>query len=122
MKTANFGLQVEKMAEVLVTILTMDNTWEIFNTSNTPALPSNDVYHAYTTGNYAYLGTWGFGFVEVNGENKKLFNSANTGMQGIPQNPNFLVITGFGKDSRSNLWVLNYWAVDRKTLIYANTR
>ena len=92
------------------------NTWEIFNTSNTPVLPSNDFYHAYTTGSSAYLGTWGSGFVEVNGENKKHFNRGNTGMQGIPQNPDFLVITGFGKDSRENLWVLNYWAADRNTL------
>jgi len=91
-------------------------SWEIFNTSNTPALPSNDVYHSFTYGDNAYLGTWGSGFVEVSGNNVQLFNSANTGMQGIPQNPNFLVITGFGKDSRSNLWVLNYWAVDNKTL------
>jgi hypothetical protein len=92
------------------------NTWEIFNTSNTPVLPSNDFYHAYTSGSSAYLGTWGSGFVEVIGDNKKLFNKDNTGMQGIPSNPNFLVITGFGKDSRENLWVLNYWAADRKTL------
>lgn len=92
------------------------DTWEIFNNSNTPVLPSNDFYHAYTLGSLAYLGTWGFGFIEVNGENKKVFNRGNTGMQGIPQNPDFLVITGFGKDSRGNLWVLNYWAADRKTL------
>jgi ligand-binding sensor domain-containing protein len=90
--------------------------WEIFNTANTPELPYNDVYHSWTTGNSAYLGTWGSGFLEVNGENKKLFNRANTGMQGIPQNPDFLVITGFDTDSRNNLWILNYWAVDRRTL------
>lgn len=90
--------------------------WEIFNTSNTPALPNNDVYHSYASGETAYLGTWGFGFLEVTEENKKLFNRANSGMQGIPQNPDFLVVTGFGKDSRNNLWVLNFWAVDRNTL------
>jgi ligand-binding sensor domain-containing protein len=92
------------------------NKWEIFNISNTPVLPSNDFYHAYSSGNSAYLGTWGSGFVEVNGENKNLFNKENTGMQGIPSNPNFLVITGFGYDSRNNLWVLNYWSAERKTL------
>jgi len=90
--------------------------WKFFNTSNTPELPSNDVYHTYAVGTITYLGTWGVGFLEVNGENKKLFNKENTGMQGIPSNSNFLVITGFGKDSRENLWVLNYWAADRKTL------
>jgi len=90
--------------------------WKFFNTSNTPELPSNGVYHTYAVGTTIYLGTWGVGFLEVNGENKKLFNKENTGMQGIPSNSNFLVITGFGKDSRENLWVLNYWAADRKTL------
>jgi len=91
-------------------------TWNHFNISNTPELPTNAVYHAYTSGTTAYLGGWGYGFLEVNGENKKLFNRTNTGMQGIPQNPDFLVITGFGKDSRNNLWVLNFWSVERNTL------
>jgi len=92
------------------------DTWNFFNTSNTTELPTNAVYYAYTSGTTAYLGGWGYGFLEVNGNNKKLFNRENTGMQGIPVNPNFLVITGFGKDSRNNLWVLNYGAVDRRTL------
>jgi hypothetical protein len=92
------------------------NEWNFYNTSNTPELPTNAVYYSYTSGNTVYLGGWGFGFLEVNGENKILFNNQNTGMQGIPDNPNFLVITGFGKDSRNNLWVLNYWAVDQNTL------
>ncbi len=93
-----------------------EDTWNYYNTANTSELPTNAVYYAYTSGTTAYLGGWGYGFLEVNGNNKKLFNRANTGMQGVPQNPDFLVITGFGKDSRSNLWVLNYWAVDNKTL------
>jgi ligand-binding sensor domain-containing protein len=92
------------------------NTWNFFNTSNTPELPANSVYHAYTSGTTVYLGGWGYGFLEVNGDTKKLFNRANTGIQGIPEYPDFLVITAFGKDSRNNLWVLNYWAVDRNTL------
>jgi len=93
-----------------------NETWNHFNTSNTPELPSNAVYHAYTSGTSAYLGGWGYGFLEVNGDDKRLFNRSNTGMQGIPQNPDFLVITGFGKDSRNNLWVLNFWSVERNTL------
>ncbi|HEY6625476.1 MAG TPA: two-component regulator propeller domain-containing protein, partial [Ignavibacteriaceae bacterium] len=93
-----------------------NDNWIHYNTSNTGELPTNAVYHAYTSGTTAYLGGWGYGFLEVNGDNKTLFNRANTGMQGIPQNPDFLVVTGFGKDSRNNLWILNFWAVDRNTL------
>jgi hypothetical protein len=62
------------------------------------------------------LGTWGFGFIRTDTENFDVFNRDNSGMQGIPQNPNFLVITGFGNDSQNNIWVLNLWAADRKTL------
>ena len=93
-----------------------NENWNYFNASNTPELPTNAVYYAFTSGTTAYLGGWGYGFLEVNGDNKKLFNRANTGMQGIPSNPDFVVVTGFGKDSRNNLWALNYWAVDRNTL------
>ncbi len=91
--------------------------WTNYDTDNTPNLPHNDVYYAYTSpDNTAYLGTWGFGFVRTDGVNFELFNTENSGMQGIPENPNFLVITGFGTDSRGNTWILNLSAADRKTL------
>jgi ligand-binding sensor domain-containing protein len=90
--------------------------WDYFNTTNTPELPTNAVYYSYTNGNTAYLGGWGYGFLKVNSDTSILYNLSNTGMQGVDENPNFLVITGFGKDSRNNLWVLNFGAVDRKNL------
>jgi hypothetical protein len=37
-------------------------------------------------------------------------------MQGIPGSPDFIVITGFGTDSKNNKWVLNYWSGNRKSL------
>ena len=93
------------------------NLWNNYNVSNLPQLPNNDVYSVYTSpDNEVYLGTWGFGFLRYNNENFTLFNRENTGMQGVPENPDYLVITGFGNDSRNNLWVLNYAAADRKTL------
>lgn len=91
--------------------------WQTFNTGTTPELPSNDVYHVYTSpDNIAYLGTWGRGFLEFSYEQAVRYNRENSGMQGIPANPDFLVITGFENDSRNNLWVLNYWAADRNVL------
>lgn len=93
-----------------------ENDWQVFNTSNVPNMPTNDIYSAYTTGASGYLGFWGSGFLEVNGDTRKFYNSGNTIMRGIPDNPNFIVITGFGNDSRNNLWILNYWSVDRSNL------
>lgn len=91
--------------------------WTNYNVSNLPQLPNNDVYTTYTApDNKAYLGLWGYGFIRTDGETFDLFNRANSGMQGIPNNPNFLVITGFGTDSRNNLWVLKYKAADGNSL------
>jgi ligand-binding sensor domain-containing protein len=39
-----------------------------------------------------------------------------TRMIGIPATPNFLVISGFGIDSKNNLWILNYWPGDGNAL------
>jgi ligand-binding sensor domain-containing protein len=92
-------------------------TWNNFNVENTQEIPNNDVYRAFTSNdNVGYLGTWGFGFIRTDTETFDVFNRSNSGMQGVPQNLDFVVITGFGNDSHNNLWVLNLWAADRKTL------
>ena len=91
--------------------------WQNYNTQNEPRLPSNGVWSTYTSpGNKNYLGTWGKGFVEIEGDSFITYDRENSGMQGIPINPDFIVVTGFDNDSRNNLWVLNYWAADRNTL------
>ena len=93
------------------------NEWENFNTSNTPALPRNDVYYVVgTSENTAYIGTWGSGALEVSNGEYRVFNRQNSGIQGIPENPDFLVITGFAKDSKGNLWILNHSAANKKNL------
>ena len=92
-------------------------TWNNYNKNTTPELPSNDIYRVYAApDNTGYLGTWGRGFVRTDESKFEIFNVDNSGMQGIPEDPNFLVITGFTTDSRNNLWVLNFAAADRKTL------
>jgi ligand-binding sensor domain-containing protein len=91
--------------------------WNHFDVANTPELPTNGIYQVYAWGTTSYLGTWGRGFVEI-AENGSvtIYNTQNTGMQGININPEFLVITGFGKDSQSNLWVLNLGAVNNRNI------
>ncbi len=92
-------------------------TWTNFNRSNTPVLPTNDFYYTYTApDNTVFLGTWGRGFVTVKDDVIKVFNRQNTGMQGIPNAPDFIVITGVGTDSKNNKWILNYWSSNRKSL------
>lgn len=92
--------------------------WKNFNLQNNSSLLSNAFHVVYSSpNNNVYVGNWGRGFVTVS--NDTLINNYyvnETGMTGIPGDPNFLVVTGFASDSRNNLWVLNYGAANRKTL------
>lgn len=91
--------------------------WVNYNVSNTPEIPDNDFYTTHTSpDNNAYLGMWGRGFIQTDGTSFEWFNTDNSGMQGIPIDTNFLVITGLASDSRNNTWILNYGAADRRTL------
>jgi len=91
--------------------------WSNFNTNTTPQLSTNTYYNVYIDqNNTVYLGSWGQGFTIIKNGNILNFNVANTGMQGEDDDPNYLVIGGFAKDSKNNIWVLNYGAIDRKNL------
>ena len=91
--------------------------WTNYNTSNTSSLRTNDYYSVYAApDNTIYLGNWGSGFSKVTGTKVTSFDTTGTGLVGIPENPKFLVITGFGVDSKNNLWVLNFAPGDGKTL------
>ncbi len=97
--------------------------WTNYNTNNDTSLVTNAYYSVYSApDNSVYFGNWGdphrLGSCFIRIRNNKIvnFNRKNTGMVGIPNNPNFIVITGFAVDSKNNLWVLNYGDVDEKPL------
>ena len=96
--------------------------WDNFSTPNYPIMQTNDYYSVYASNDGdVYLASWGWGFLRVKNDSVfSIFNNQNTPMKGIITDPNFLVIAGTYKDSRNNLWILNYDAADRKTL-YALT-
>lgn len=95
-----------------------NETWTNFNTTNNSALPTNSFFnvHSSADGNI-YLGNWGYGFLRIKNESEfTMFNSLNSSLVGIAINPAYIVITGIQTDSKGNVWVLNYDAVNRKTL------
>ena len=98
--------------------------WYNFNRSNTPQLPTNAYHTVYISpDNTIYLGNWGNGFIAISPDGSITnYNGENTGMQGINVNADFLVVDGFAKDSKNNLWVLNYGAIDRKILSMQNSQ
>jgi ligand-binding sensor domain-containing protein len=97
------------------------NTWTNYNKDNTPELFSNAYHIVYAApDNTIYFGNWGQGFTTVSNDGTITNYKENTGMQGINNAPNFLVIDGFAKDNKNNLWVLNHGAADLKILSMQN--
>jgi streptogramin lyase len=91
--------------------------WDVYDAANYPAIFQNDYYSIFSASdNSVYAGNWGQGFVRISGSDIIRYHSGNTIMKGIPQDPNFLVISGLSQDSRNNIWILNLRASDRKSL------
>lgn len=96
--------------------------WKIFNVENYPDLFTNAYYSIYSASdNSIYTGSWGQGFARINNDEITRFYAANTNMIGIPNNLEFIVITGFAEDSKGNIWATNLNAADSKSL-YAFTQ
>lgn len=90
--------------------------WTLKNMANA-SLPSNDYYSTYSApDNNSYIGNWGKGFVRIRENELNIFRPENIPIQGIQNDPTFVVITGFDTDSKGNLWLLNWGAADRKII------
>ena len=86
-------------------------------TSTNSAISNDDYFFIYSApNNSTYIGNWGAGFARITDNNITLFNSSNTDLKGITDNPNFIVVSSFASDSKENIWILNFWASDRNIL------
>ncbi len=93
------------------------NNWTNYNRVNTPQLVTNAFNFTNSfPGNEVYFGSWGAGFIKIQNSIIQNFTTHNTPLVGDPLSTDFLLISGFGKDSKGNLWILNYWPGDGKSL------
>lgn len=93
------------------------NSWETFNTKSNPELSSNSYHKAYAAPNgKVYFSNWGKGFTEYNDGIFNNYNAANTEIQGISIDPNFVVISEVQNDAANNTWLLNFWSNNAKPL------
>jgi len=93
-----------------------NNEWTNYNISGNPEILTNAYYNTTSYGDEVYFGSWGYGFLKIKDNNFLQFNASNTPMEGISENPDFVVIGGLAKDSRNNLWILNYASVTLENL------
>ncbi len=94
-----------------------NNLWSSYNVASNPELQTNDYYSAYSApDNTKYFGNWGRGFARLKDGVITSFNASNTDLVGIPEDPEFVVITSIKADSKNNIWALNYWSAERQSL------
>lgn len=93
------------------------SSWTNFYTAGI----SNDYHNVYAgTDNNIYWMNWGNGFSIYANNQVSTYNTTNSIMLGIKDNPAFLVISDIKNDSKGNAWILNFWPVD-KTLLYSKS-
>lgn len=93
-------------------------TWTNYSVADYPLLRSND-YHKVAIGcdNSKWICSWGKGVVLIkNDSTLTRFDQTNAGLAGIPNAPEFVVVSGAACDSKGNTWIVNYMNAANITL------
>src|SRR5690554_1812471 len=99
-------------------------TWESYNYYTNPTLKAANMMQVFSTlqtENYYYFGSWGRGLIRHSKEDNeiKIFNQKNSTLRGwASDDPLFPVITGLGKDSNGDVWVVSRYG---STPLYVQT-
>jgi ligand-binding sensor domain-containing protein len=86
------------------------STWANFSAETQPLLKTND-YHKVSIGcnNAKWVSSWGYGIVLVKNDGTLTrFDSRNSGLAGIPNDPNWVVVGGAACDNKGRVWMINY--------------
>ncbi|MBK8945867.1 MAG: hypothetical protein IPM32_11440 [Ignavibacteriae bacterium] len=98
-------------------VMKFDNSqWSLYNISNTEEIIFNDFHRVSASGKSVYFSSWGRGFLKFSNGKFQRFDAVNSGIIGIPNSNEFLVINDIEEDDNGNTWILNYWAADKKPI------
>lgn len=91
--------------------------WTNYLKTNNSEVLSNS-YHKVNavSNNEVYLMNWGFGYTKVSSGSLTTFIKNNTPLEGVSENPEFIVIGDIEKDAQGNIWLLNHRTVSRNVL------
>lgn len=92
------------------------NSWETIDRETVNEFRTNDFHIVSSSKNAVYLSTWGRGFIRHQNNEYQIYDDLTTDLVGIPGANSFIVINDVQEDSKGNIWLLNYWAADRKPI------
>ncbi len=96
-----------------------DGVWENFNTQTHPEICSSNWYQKITNGNgIVWAMSFGGGVTKIEGNNITCFNTSNSILPGISNNPNFCVPYGGAYDNTGTFWV-SFFASNSGKSLYA---
>lgn len=94
--------------------------WKNYTTTDYPVMGTNAIHRVkVTSDNTVWALGWGNGVIRVTNDTQLVrFSRTNVnGLNGVVENPNFVVIRSLAEDSKGNVWFLNYRASDNRSLI-----
>jgi len=97
--------------------------WTNYSVENYPELRFND-YHKVTVGcnNSKWVSSWGRGVVLIKSDGTlKRFDQTNSGLAGIPNYPDWVVVGGVACDSKGSTWIVNYMNARNFTFAVMNS-
>jgi len=95
------------------------NRWSHFDTQSVPKTSWDDIYSvSVDPSNGKWFGTWGRGILFWNEQGPfRFYNSQNGRLAGIPEDPEFSVVSDVDVDSNGTVWLLNYGSAKNAPLV-----
>ena len=91
-----------------------DGKWENYNLSTNSTLGQSNINSLYIStynDQSYYFGSWGKGIVEHDKKTGTItVYGSSSGLEGVPQNRNFIVISGMAQDSKGVIWAVSFLA------------
>lgn len=98
------------------------DNWHVYDRVSTTTFSSNAFHIVYTApDNTMYFGNWGRAFTTYKDGEFTNYYSNELPITGIPTDPDFIVVNGFGTDSKGNTWILNHLSASREPLSVLTT-
>ncbi len=87
------------------------STWKNYSVAEDPVLPANTFFQISALPSGRVLaGSWGFGMALLQGDSINIYNNLNSGLTGVQENPNYVLVGDAVADSNGVIWMTNPFA------------
>ncbi len=92
--------------------------WINYTKALIPSLPLDSTYYRVSAvcGDRIILGSWGYGMTMLQGDSVTVFNSTNSGLVGVQEQPLYLLAGNAACDANGNIWITNPLAYNGNVL------